>query len=853
MKRWGIRISLTILLMLPVSTWAAPQQRTDQCGVTNPGACTDAMLYHALAGVAGTIWSIDRMLLVLAYQVDHLRWWLTSTAFVTLYDGVRAIALPLLVPLAGLALTLGLLLFLVVPLFGRIASISLIQVVVWVVIAPLLLSEAGSWLLSLEVWRSESNGVLTNQIQRLTTQGLFGAAGVSTDEPIGALTPLYPAAGTASPCASVPISRPSGGSTPTTPAESPALQMDDLAAAFLLADARDIHCPGEQPTSHPSTLPMGFYGPFAAETTQIDTLTPEQRAQAIRLMQQGITRLLLGIVACLLAVSQFVIHLLFALSLIVLWLFLPIVVLLVLFSSTLRPLGALLQRVVEVLLSAWMITILMGLILACLYGAAKTGSAMALIALSVGGLFVMGHLIGIAMQTLTTTLQDAANLTRGAVGGLGAPSRVSTRNIGQGLHDTAELVESVVHGGLRTAVVTGMAAHATGNSRYTLGTALGMIRPVAPVGAVAASMGLLGEELATGLYAGERAQRQGISTYARQLRSDRQRPLSDGTTIPGRARMRAIQRQLDQAEPLPPDHSRNNHALDDMAVAGEVLLQGMHRARSQMAQGSSPDASSATPSGTLPTRTADTMRQPPRSDQQRPQSGYAMRADAHGRVRWEDALPPADATWVDRTAVRNRAGVLAAGYTMQEQPNGQVAIWGGMSGHSPSSEQRRAALTKAGWIVAAPTIGRPAPPLYQPPVATPLPVAGAAPVSIPTAQPSAHVDRNEHPALLPSMNAATLPGGSMGVAVPPTEADARPNSTPPLDRHQQPRAFERPDATPLVRTPPASGLPAAALRPDMPNSTGQHTLPVPAPSNPSTTIPTPGQRRIRRRSGGSTP
>ena len=185
----------------------------DTCETLNPGACIDGAVYRMFTGVAALIWEANRILLILSYQLDHLRWWLSNQAFLVAYGALRSIAEPLLQPAAMLAITIGLIIFLIVPLFGKMTLINIRQALMWIIIAPLLLSEAGMWMLDLERLRSDVGGVITQQISATSAQGIFGATGVDGADPIGEPVALYPALGGASPCASGTITHPAFAGT----------------------------------------------------------------------------------------------------------------------------------------------------------------------------------------------------------------------------------------------------------------------------------------------------------------------------------------------------------------------------------------------------------------------------------------------------------------------------------------------------------------------------------------------------------------------------------------------------------------------------------------------------------------
>ena len=64
------------------------------------------------------------------------------------------------------------------------------------------------------------------------------------------------------------------------------------------------------------------------------------------------------------------------------WLAIPMVAVCILFSPSLRPLGMLLQRGSGVIITSWVVGLLLGLLTACLSGAAATGNPTAVIGIT---------------------------------------------------------------------------------------------------------------------------------------------------------------------------------------------------------------------------------------------------------------------------------------------------------------------------------------------------------------------------------------------------------------------------------------------------------------------------------------
>lgn len=430
------------------------------CGPTDLGACVDGAVYDAWMGAAAVLWLLDRTLLALAYQIDTLRSWLVQIAFAGVYQVLTDAVGPLLAPIATVAAFIGGLGFLLVPLLGRTNLVNLRQVLVWALLAPALLTLSGPLLVDLDHARVSFGAALFDAGGDIGTVPLLGAAANDMAAP----APLYPA----NPCGTGTFSRSTGG-----------IRADDLAAALLYADTRDIHCP---PSGNITAVPMRFYeeaptGPQYAVTWKVgDERDPVRRSNAITGVQQGVARLLLGLLPCLLAIVDAFLQLLFALALMVLWVGLPLCLLFVFFQHTSGGLGMLFRRAVSIFQTSWSCSFLTGMFFLCLTSTAQLGNAAAYAGFAIGALIVEIYLLTVAAQTLRDSLRTLNDI-------------VQTHT---GLTATGPLE---VAGQLATATaltaLTGAAGlAATGSATYALGAMAGRLRPVSQLGAVAAAMGV---------------------------------------------------------------------------------------------------------------------------------------------------------------------------------------------------------------------------------------------------------------------------------------------------------------------------------------------------------------------------
>lgn len=473
------------------------------CSPMDVSACTDALEYSFWNGVAGVGWTINRTLLQLAYQLDQFRWWMVDVAFTTAYQLLVQLVDPLYVPVAIVALILGCLLFMLAPLTGRLNVISIRHVLLWAVLTPILLTVGGQLVSQAEQVRAEVSTTLFTEASAGAPGAIFGVSASDMATPVA----LYPA----NPC---------GGATLARRGPSGTLHMDDLAAALLYADAEDIHCPDRGGPSQ--DLPDNFFAdPPVFATTQYvaEMLTPDARRAAVEGIQRGVTRLYLGILPSMLAVAEALVHLTFSLSLVVLWLGVPLGLVFVFFQQTASGITSLFRRAISVLQVSWSSSFLMGLLFSCLLAAANMGNAAAYTGFSIGGLLLMLYLVVIAFGTLRDCIATLSSTVQ-AVTGLSVNTAIDTTTRAAGLAAGAAVVGATGGMALAAGATAASAVGAAGVARtkslaYGASAMAGRFAPAMAVGEVAATMGWIDDQgaLYSGMRMGER------STYS--LRSMR--------------------------------------------------------------------------------------------------------------------------------------------------------------------------------------------------------------------------------------------------------------------------------------------------------------------------------------------
>jgi hypothetical protein len=479
--RWLVRL-LALLLTLFLAA-----QRAIACSPIDPGACIDGAQYNLWAGVAQTLWSLDRSLLQLTYSIHQFRWWVVEVAYGFMYDVLAQGLGPLLPQVAIIAVTLAILLFLLLPFLGRTRIVDLRHALVWTVLAPAILAIVGPQLITIEQARSDFSGVIIAQgAEAITSVPLFGAAAGDMVAPKA----LYPA----NPCGNGELTRRDGG-----------LRPDDLAAALAGATAQDIHCPDKEGPS--STLPDAFFeqgGPveFATTLDVGNDLQANDRKRAIERIQAGVTRLALMILPTLLAVLDALVQLIFALCLVTLWLGLPVGLVVVYFHQTSHAVTNLFRQTIKVIQVSWTCSALLGIVLICLRATAELTNASAYAGFAVGALLLTAYFLVVAFQTLGScvlTLNDTVLTATGL--SVTQPVQMARSAATGG----ATLAGAALGGAAGMGLTYALAQRQTGSRGLALAAAGGRIEPLMEAGQVANAMGWVSDDVADALYAGQRS------------------------------------------------------------------------------------------------------------------------------------------------------------------------------------------------------------------------------------------------------------------------------------------------------------------------------------------------------------
>jgi hypothetical protein len=675
-------------LLQPARAWAGSCNNNGF--LADFGACIDVAQYNIWFGLAGTLWSIDRVLLLLAYQLAALRVWIVKTAFAGAYNVLTQLVNPLIVPAATVALILGCLAFLLLPLIGRTSLINIRQVLVWALLAPMVLTLSGPLLAQVDQARVEVGAALFAGASAIAPGAIFGASANDMRAP----RPLYP-----SNACGAPLVR--AGSDAT-------VQVDDLAAALLWADAQDIHCPEQVGPGR--TVPDAFYitepgGPGYAYNGDLGSEDNRStRAQALDNIQRGIVRLVLGLLPSCLAVLDALVHLVFSLGLVAVWIGIPIALVFLFFQQTAAGLTGLLRRAVSVLQVSWSASFLLGIVFACLRTAAETGNATAYAGFAIGAIILTGYMLFVAVDTLKASLKTLTDTVAAATGlSLTKPFELAGQAAGAAVGAGATLAT----GGAALAMTAAAAYRQTGSGRYAAAAAAGRIRPLAQLGEVAAMMGYQDEEVVSGLHAGQQSA-QHLRAGRLRMKEDAQKTDAHGLTMRDRARERALARQLERdrarnAGPPPtaagdpeadPHHREQPMPAASRPAAGHPGTNGQGPQSDELAQELA-DRNDRT-MASVRANWRDAVAAIPVDAAHRPTAHRytAMSLDQRGRLHYHagltpDRLPAEALTEPHKHVVVPR--LLVLGYTVQNNGDGTVTFWKPqpLPPPAPTDERRR--------------------------------------------------------------------------------------------------------------------------------------------------------------------
>jgi hypothetical protein len=628
-------------------------------------ACSmDVAQYNAYVWVAEVIYLLLQVLLVACYWVDVIRVWLMETVFLTVYQYLLTTLGPLFVPIVLVALFVGLLAIVLLPITESKGPINLKTVLLWGIIGPSVLVFVGPTVVEFDKQRASIGATLFNSV----TVGRFSVGGAGPTDAFR-VVPIYPSGD-----CPFPLSRYTLPSPPAAPT------VDEQVAALILADAADLHCPTLDGPDGAERLPDAWFALNVADRGYarlggIDSLDkPADRAAWIGKIQEGIGVLALALTPAFAALVLKLLDLLFTLCTFCLALGFPLGVLAGLFQRSQAWLGAYVQRGARILVLSLVISLVYGVLVALLGDAAASGNVIAYVAIvGIVALFLIKWFF-----TVFGLLGEAVDAVMVACGG-GANTGPTP---GQLLGGAVTAGAAMATGGASLAAA-GVAGYAqTGSTRYALGAMAGRT-PLMALGSVAHALGAVGDETAVGLQAGHATTRspRGWS----QLAHARDHTITDtdgdrrtiGEAVQNRRIIRqsqgnVVQRNIrevrDALSGTAAGAARAVAAPHRVAMAvGDAVVDGAAQVATGVAQGQAAGGPVGAVAGGLKAG-ADVLHLTP-------VDGQAMQL-VNGRVQHQPrvAQPPPDARSA-RLSPGQLADKLRQGYVVQRDSDGRVTWW----------------------------------------------------------------------------------------------------------------------------------------------------------------------------------
>ncbi|MEM8661581.1 MAG: hypothetical protein AAGF35_11910 [Pseudomonadota bacterium] len=448
--------------------------------VPDLGACADTHLYNTWKSLTSNTWQINRFLLIGAYQLHQLRWWLVDGVFLTAYSALESLIGPVIAPIAAFVLSLILLSMIALPLLGRMFG-SLRQIFILLIVGSVLLVQVGPLVADVDRWRVTLAGAMFEDLNIEVPSRLFG-----------------PESGSALPAYALYIDATCGGQEMRRQSIS-AMTLADTAAAMVGATHTDIHCPQDNQFEFVD-LPMSWYEPHRMDFAYNGDIgyvsEPSERATYMAKIQSGFTRSALTIIPSFVAVLEELIHLVFALAMICLGMSFPFLFIVSFFQQSFAAFGQFIMGIMQVIKVSAITSFCLSLLVLLLVSAANTADAIAYIGLSALSATVLSWMVVIALFTLKDSIETASASVSAATG---YNPQQPIEAVQQGVGLAAAATVGAVTGGVGAAAIGAGALAAGGSASYVLGSMAGSNRGLAQVGGLAAAMGGMNEDMERGI------------------------------------------------------------------------------------------------------------------------------------------------------------------------------------------------------------------------------------------------------------------------------------------------------------------------------------------------------------------
>ncbi len=397
------RSSLTLLVLAIVALASALWPSvTFACQINDPGCYIDDFVHKQLYQFSLSIWQINRAGLVLARWFEDLRVWLIESVMVNVFT---TLSRPV-IQFFTLGLIVAWMLFIIsfmVQSFIDLRWVDIRRALRPILLAWLVYQFGGNFVLWTENVRLLGGSLLQQTAQEVTTT--FEAPGISSatsgDMP-DASRSIYA----------------SDSSCGTSKREIEAMYLNDYGARYLWSNGDDAHCAGL----------IDMAGEFRAKYFAQHDISSEsdasKRREAVAWAAQGGLRQITGVFMVVGAIVEQLDHLIFALSLAMVWFGLLLSLVFAVFLPTEALLGSQIKAILTVLRSSWQASLLIGLGLAVLRLVAASGngslmffSGLVLIAVCVWQGKQALATVGTAMSSVNTVMGSAPSAVGGMVKG----------------------------------------------------------------------------------------------------------------------------------------------------------------------------------------------------------------------------------------------------------------------------------------------------------------------------------------------------------------------------------------------------------------------------------------------------
>jgi hypothetical protein len=445
------------------------------------------IIYVAERIVASVFWGLNQAGFFVVDLLGRLLGALVGGSFRLVIDGIAGNVLGVSRAAFELALVVGLLLIMLAPIVV-VRFVNVRRAVAFAFIIPIVVPLGGAIFQELEDARL-SMGTTIYQIAFNNSgfSGILGdLGGNGAERDMGPL--MYDA-------------RPSVGAL-------------DVAAGYLYVSRDDVVSPASG-----ADLPQAFADKYFVDPETMGQLSASDQWAQIVLASKGIRRMVFGSTLVFFAFLETFVNLAFTFSMGFLLSALLLSLMFVFFSSMEHVTITIFHTIVQLFIASWSVSFLQGVILAFLVDVADSGNPVAVQGVGTFGAVLEIIFLLIAVRSIFSGVMGVIGVLTGG--------QVTERDVRQAAQTTATVGGAAITGGVSLAAGASLS--------YAMGAAIGTIRPMAQIGALAGAMGQLPGDMEQGLHTSQTLGRgEGFTTVraVRGLRQDVARSEGTGSALP---------------------------------------------------------------------------------------------------------------------------------------------------------------------------------------------------------------------------------------------------------------------------------------------------------------------------------